>query len=158
MTVVKEPDEHDLTGDQGISGGIALSRRAMSSGFDTPGKVTGLATSVPMSRPSSAASSCAPSSRPGSAALAVGRQSNGIVRPPATEVEEWLRSINLGRYASRFAERGINSMQQLQEMSNQNIRELGMKVLEERRFLRERAARLHEDRQLLMRNQSAHIE
>ena len=45
-----------------------------------------------------------------------------------------------GRYAARFAERGINSLPELQAMPKDVVRSLGMKVLEERRFLRSRAA------------------
>ena len=45
-----------------------------------------------------------------------------------------------GRYAARFAERGVNSLPELQAMPKEVVRSLGMKVLEERRFLRSRAA------------------
>jgi hypothetical protein len=49
-----------------------------------------------------------------------------------TEVEEWLRSVKLGRYAPAFAERKINALSQLQAMSLEAVREMDMKILEER--------------------------
>ena len=96
------------------------------------------------SRPGSAASSSAYDYRRASAVAgssAVSYKSvGGSVRPPASSVEEWLRGVNLGRYASRFAEKGIASLPELMAMPKDVVRSLGMKVLEERRFLRSRAA------------------
>lgn len=49
-------------------------------------------------------------------------------------------SFRVGRYAARFAERSINSLPELQAMPKEAVRSIGMKVLEERRFLRSRAS------------------
>jgi hypothetical protein len=113
-----------------------------------PGSAASMGT-LPSSRPGSAASLRSSAgaggghSRPGSAASVrstASYESNTALRPPASAVEEWLRSVNLGRYAARFAERGVASLPELQAMPKDVVRSLGMKVLEERRFLRSRAA------------------
>jgi hypothetical protein len=53
------------------------------------------------------------------------------------EVMEWLLKLNLGRYAARLAsECGVQSMVQLLALRVQDLRRCGLKVLEERRFMR----------------------